>query len=254
MQEKTTPVFQPRIRRVGTVTMGLCLIFTGILIVLSFFVKNVDLLWLLKFSPIILIVLGTEILYHHFFSPQDTIKYDFLSILICGCLALGSLCIGVAFQAADVLGYTPQNVAAVNKLESVAQNEIYDALTGINDVREASVSLYHDGPSFSNAAEATLENMDEKGIESYLNITLNGDYLNPLDFAATACEAMQKIYSVSNRFSHITIQASTSSGEFNFSVNGRYLPQLTVENLAKDTYFEPIEAEEILEENVSPNV
>lgn len=248
MQENTTPATQPRMRRVGTVTMGLCLIFTGILIVLSFFTKNLDLLWLLKFSPIVLIALGGEILYYHFFSPQDKVKYDFLSILICGCLTVGSLCIGIAFQAANILGYTPENVAAINQLEVDAQNQVYDVLTGVDDVREASVTLYHDGPSYVSAAQATLQNMDEKGIFASLHIRLNGDYQTPDDFAKSASTVLAKIYSVNNRFSTINIYADSSAGSFSFNVNGRYLPQITPENISKDIYFEPAFVEEVVEE------
>ena len=55
MDEKTTP---KKTRRVGTLAFALVLILAGVLLMLYQLMPSLDLLWILKFSPAILIVLG----------------------------------------------------------------------------------------------------------------------------------------------------------------------------------------------------
>ena len=55
MDEKTTP---KKTRRVGTLTFALVLILAGVLLMIYQLVPGFDLLWILRFSPAILIVLG----------------------------------------------------------------------------------------------------------------------------------------------------------------------------------------------------
>lgn len=84
-----------RVRRVGTVTMGLSLIAAGILFLMSLLFHNVDVGYWLRFSPIILVILGIEILVFNFSKKHDKLKYDFLSIFFSFVLIFVTL--GVAF-------------------------------------------------------------------------------------------------------------------------------------------------------------
>ena len=61
MDEKTTP---KKTRRVGTLAFALVLILAGVLLMLYQLMPSLDLLWILKFSPAILIVLGIELLFY----------------------------------------------------------------------------------------------------------------------------------------------------------------------------------------------
>ena len=63
-------------RRVGTVTMGFALILTGISILLAVFTSSINLLYVLKLSPIILIILGTELLIYYFRKPNENVKFE----------------------------------------------------------------------------------------------------------------------------------------------------------------------------------
>lgn len=58
MDEKTTP---KKTRRVGTLAFALVLILAGVLLMLYQIVPAFNLLQIVKFSPVILIVLGIEI-------------------------------------------------------------------------------------------------------------------------------------------------------------------------------------------------
>ena len=52
----------PRVRRVGTFTMGVTMILVGLLIVCSLFGLWIPLEWVFRFSPLILVALGVEVL------------------------------------------------------------------------------------------------------------------------------------------------------------------------------------------------
>ena len=79
MDEKTTP---KKTRRVGTLTFALVLILAGVLLMIYQLVPGFDLLWILRFSPAILIVLGIELLFYSS-KPDAKVRFDWLSMLGC---------------------------------------------------------------------------------------------------------------------------------------------------------------------------
>lgn len=69
-------------RRVGSLTLGACLITVGILLLCYYFLPNFDLQLALKIAPAGgLILLGGEVLF--FAAKPEHRRYDFLSVLIC---------------------------------------------------------------------------------------------------------------------------------------------------------------------------
>ncbi|MEQ2527755.1 hypothetical protein EKG37_20715 [Robertmurraya yapensis] len=101
--------------RVGTVSMGISLLLLGIFLLLSEFIglslSNILMSW----WPIILVVLGAEILLYLFFSRSEKplLKYDFLSIIFVGVLGM----VGIGFAIMSSMG--------LNDLvtEAIAQEE-----------------------------------------------------------------------------------------------------------------------------------
>lgn len=79
------PVAAPQngpVRRVGTLTLGACLITVGILLLCYYFLPNFDMQLALKITPAGgLILLGGEVLF--FAAKPEHRRYDFLSVLIC---------------------------------------------------------------------------------------------------------------------------------------------------------------------------
>jgi len=74
-----------KIRRVGTISMGISLIIFGILILISQFNEISGIELAVKFWPSILILLGGEILWYSYKARKDNdiiIKYDIFSIFI----------------------------------------------------------------------------------------------------------------------------------------------------------------------------
>ncbi|WMJ23770.1 hypothetical protein RBG61_03650 [Paludicola sp. MB14-C6] len=68
-------------RRVGTFTLGIALILIGIMIPLALIFKA-SALQIIQFSPLILIVLGAEILVYAIRFKEEKLKYDGLSIFM----------------------------------------------------------------------------------------------------------------------------------------------------------------------------
>lgn len=73
MDEQTTP---KKVRRVGSIAFALVLIAAGVLLIVYQFVPQFDLLKILKFSPVILIALGIEMLVY---SARPDVKVKFVA-------------------------------------------------------------------------------------------------------------------------------------------------------------------------------
>lgn len=90
------------VRRVGSVTLGVCLIAAGVLFLCYFFVPGFDWQLAMKIAPAAgLVLLGCEVLY--FAAKPQRWKYDFLSVLLCIVLmvcAFGGACLMAAFDFA----------------------------------------------------------------------------------------------------------------------------------------------------------
>lgn len=84
---------EPAKRRVGTFTLGICLVIMGILFLVHLFVpKIISYLLIFHCWPIIFILLGCEILVSSLKWPDQHFQYDFAAILIIlllVCFAMG---------------------------------------------------------------------------------------------------------------------------------------------------------------------
>ncbi len=80
-----------KMRRVGTFTMAICLIAIGTLLVLYVVLPGLDYLTILRFSPLVLVLLGLEILVANIRNKDGGLRYDWLGVLICILLIGGTL-------------------------------------------------------------------------------------------------------------------------------------------------------------------
>lgn len=70
-------------KRVGTVSMALVLIFFGVILLMSQFMMVSAVELFIRFWPVILIVLGSEVLYYVYRNSEEVkIKYDVFSIFM----------------------------------------------------------------------------------------------------------------------------------------------------------------------------
>lgn len=83
---------EERIHRVGTVTLGLCLIVFGILFLINMIVPQIDYWMICRFWPAVFIVLGTEVL---FSCKRENVVYDKWGIVLLMCLLLFSMGMGM---------------------------------------------------------------------------------------------------------------------------------------------------------------
>lgn len=129
-------------RRVGTLTMGLALVAIGVLVLISLFIKSFDLIWVLRFSPVILIFLGIEILVASF-QNKEKLQYDGLSIALSIILIVGTLLTSVGVQAYDTFVSRAGEIRAAERkveedfgvvLQGVAEIESYSASSNGNGV------------------------------------------------------------------------------------------------------------------------
>lgn len=92
-------------RRVGTFTLGVVLILSGIAMLLCMFFPALDLTFLLKLSPLILVSLGAETLLAA--RRGSAIRYDWVGMILC--FVLVSCALGL-FVIAWCLLYCPEAV------------------------------------------------------------------------------------------------------------------------------------------------
>lgn len=114
-----------KVRRVGTVAFALLLIASGFLLIAHQFLPNFDLLYVFRFAPALLILLGIEVLIYGT-NPKVQMKFDWLAITG----SAVTLCIvGVATLAPYVWQYLgPANAAAERSYSTRFTDALYTAL------------------------------------------------------------------------------------------------------------------------------
>lgn len=151
-------------RRVGTLTLGLSLIFLGIIVTLSLFTK-MGAINLIRFSPIILIALGVEVLYYAIRYKEEKLMYDGLSIFLIIAITF------VTIMASTILPLA-KNAFEYERNSRLKQDEIYrhvyDELIDIQDM-EKTIHLYNNINDFD---RLFLKN-DLKNYEIYCNVNFH---------------------------------------------------------------------------------
>ena len=189
------PVQKPqKVRRVGTFTMGVALIAAGVTALVFLFRPSWDIIPILKLAPVLLILLGVEILASHLLFREDKLKYDFLSGFFCFLLILGSA--GAAVIAPLYEQFGPARSTAEYTLEQQVDDLCYEQLKGTPAIGslEAQVSLhglvtgetyqsrtlrpedsvrvrvgilgdYQDAEGFSQACRTVLDGLNRTGVD-----------------------------------------------------------------------------------------
>ena len=178
------PGKQPPLRRVGSFTLGVCLIAAGIFFLLTYFVPGFPTQPVLRIVPAAgLVLLGGEVLF--FAARPGRWKYDFWSVLIC--LVLMGGCFGLSLLPVvwDELG--PERNQASMKLSQQYTADAYvqirksDPDAPVKDI-SGNVYLY-------TGAVKTLEDIDGGSGYVTLDVELSGSYGSAEQFAQ-ACRSM----------------------------------------------------------------
>ena len=175
---------QPPLRRVGSFTLGVCLIAAGIFFLLTYFVPGFPTQPVLRIVPAAgLVLLGGEVLF--FAARPGRWKYDFWSVLICLVLMGGCFCLSLLPVVWDELG--PERNQASMKLsqqytaDAYAQIRKSDPDAPVKDI-SGNVYLY-------TGAVKTLEDIDGGSGYVTLDVELSGSYGGAEQFAQ-ACRSM----------------------------------------------------------------
>ena len=178
------PGKQPPLRRVGSFTLGVCLIAAGIFFLLTYFVPGFPTQPVLRIVPAAgLVMLGGEVLF--FAARPGHWKYDFWSVLICLVLMAGCFGLSLLPVVWDELG--PERDQASMKLsqqytaDAYAQIRKSDPDAPVKDI-SGNVYLY-------TGAVKTLEDIDGGSGYVTLDVELSGSYGSAEQFAQ-ACRSM----------------------------------------------------------------
>ena len=178
------PGKQPPLRRVGSFTLGVCLIAAGIFFLLTYFVPGFPTQPVLRIIPAAgLVMLGGEVLF--FAARPGRWKYDFWSVLICLVLMAGCFGLSLLPVVWDELG--PERDQASMKLsqqytaDAYAQIRKSDPDAPVKDI-SGNVHLY-------TGAVKTLEDIDGGSGYVTLDVELSGSYGSAEQFAQ-ACRSM----------------------------------------------------------------
>lgn len=69
-------------RKVGTLTSGIILVVFGIMFLLRLFINNLNILFIASLWPLILILLGIEIISAYIINKEEKIQYDFAAVTL----------------------------------------------------------------------------------------------------------------------------------------------------------------------------
>lgn len=183
MDEQTTP---KKVRRVGSIAFALVLIAAGVLLIVYQFVPQFDLLKILKFSPVILIALGIEMLVYSA-RPDVKVKFDWLAMLG----TAFTLCIvgTAALLPLAISEWSPARDYARNRIESQKADAMYSALTADPALKAKLNSLNVEVRFFHEAdGDYTLQSGDD----CILYAALQGPYADAETFAADCMAVMQR--------------------------------------------------------------
>ena len=181
------PEKKPPLRRVGSITLGACLIAAGVFFLCYHFVPGFDWQLALKIAPAAgLILLGGEVLF--FSARPGRWKYDFWSVLVCLVLMAGCFGLSLLPVAWEELG--PERNQASMKLsqqytaDAYAQIRKSDPDAPVKDI-SGNVYLY-------TGAVKTLEDIDGGSGYVTLDVELSGSYGSAEQFAQ-ACRSMTDV-------------------------------------------------------------
>lgn len=173
------PQQEPPRRRVGSLTLGVCLIAAGIFFGCYYFVPGFDGQLVLKIAPAAgLVLLGCEVLF--FACRPGRWKYDFWSVLIC--LVLMGVCFGFTVLAAWWDDFDPERRQTALQLGQEYTAEAYAQIretapeVALKDV-SGNLYLYHSTDG------RTLQQLQPGEGYLSLSVTLFGPYDSTEAFA-----------------------------------------------------------------------
>ena len=180
-------------RRVGRLTLGVTLIATGVVLLLTMFVPGFSLFTVAKFAPVILILIGVEILVNVCVARGVRLRYDFLSMFVCFLLICGSLCV-------SAVPMIYQNVVVREHLEyrlsDRIESDVYHAVEG-EGIAGVSCHLSLEGSWDAPLKEdMTYQEVGDVLTDQWLTIRLDQNFESTAEFAQKARRILDRLESL----------------------------------------------------------
>lgn len=232
------------VRRIGTMTMGLTLVLVGV-VLLIYFVHPFNLIWIARFAPVLLIVLGIEVLWQYFANRGQNLHYDFLGTVFCAFI----ICFAIGVSAAYPLFLKYGNNW---RLEESLDSQIYDQLyTELSDLPiyllEVSTSLVSATPETQSFTIADLDSIDHVR----LYVTLK-DIPDKQTFAVQVRTLLDRLKAMSYPNLIVEAGAYSSDAEYSITLRDRFMMNMSAPEIAEETYVDPIEEETYVEQASEP--
>ena len=240
-----------KVRRIGTVAFALLLIASGFLLIAQQFLPDFDLLYVFRFAPALLILLGIEVLIYGT-NTKVQMKFDWLAITG----SAVNLCIvGAATLAPYVWQYLGPAHAAT---ERSYMNRFTDALyTALNDdpALKSRISNLYVAVSLNHYGDDTLQDADDVSAGGCFGNTY---YETAEDFAADCLRIYQAAKKadipVRNYSFYTDTDRSNTARGYNLEFLASYAEGLTAADLAKnvhETYYYNGDAYDTLEDRLA---
>lgn len=214
------PAKPERVRRVGTFTMGLALIFTGACIALYYLWPAFPVFTALKFTPVLLICLGVEVLVYA--GRGARLKYDLLSMFVCFCMLVAGGCAALLPAAWQYWG--PEREMARRQMA----NGLEQQASGLVDGKVvADVDAWVDLQRVDLAAG--LQPSDPL----YITVSLRGPYDGPEAFAADCKQVLGQLSGLPARLKRVEFSwEGGAERRYYLASNGQLDQSATAEQLA----------------------
>lgn len=125
------PTPEKKRRRVGTLTLGAAMIAVGIAIIMAVVTPNFDFSKLFLFAPVVLILLGIELIVSYFLFPKEEIRFDFLSSFICFLICGAAIVLSFVPVFTKYYPQAEQRQAEINR---EADSAVYDKIKDIDGI------------------------------------------------------------------------------------------------------------------------
>lgn len=237
-RERTHQTHQPA-RRIGTATMGVTLIIVGV-VLLIFLFHPFDPTNLFRFSPLLLILLGVEVLYQYFYHHGENLRYDFLGTLFCCFIIFCSLCAAAAYPFLE-------HGTVYWQLEESLNGEVYEEIAAQIPEDIKVISLDVDCDLQYPVANRKDVNSDTLSSGDYLRISFDMGYQPNLSQFSSEVEKLisaidyQKYPNLSARF-----VGESERETYALFLNDRLSMRLSAEDFARMTKVETIESEDLV--------
>lgn len=219
-------------RRVGSLTLGVCLILAGLFFLLYYFWPSFNWELVLKIAPAAgLVALGAEVLY--FTVRPGRWRLDFLSVL--GCLFLMACCFGLSF-----LPMLTDLIDPVRQQELDVQREQFtrDAYTAFSDdapqIRLRDVEGYLSFHSWADSPKVEY---------STLRVELRGPYQTPESFAKDCYALTQSAQDLAIVPDQLLFFAEDDTQTFRLELDGPVQQDWTLEEMTAELSHSVYEVE-----------